>query len=252
MSMKKATAIFLSVLILASVICNVFAADVSNRVYAENVTVEGGEQVTVPIKIENNEGFMGFSVTVSYDDDVFTPLSVSKGEMLTGMFNDSIETSTDNSFKVVFTGTEDIVSDGVMFNVVFEVADSASGAYELDISYVQQDTFKEGWENAVFNCENVEVVVTDNGTTAATEPSTQPEPGTTEPVSEPEEEPGTEPITNPSEEPSTEPITQPGGADSGKPLSVRLKEWVRSLPSFLSVILGVFVYPLAFIISVFE
>lgn len=278
MSVKKTTAIFLSALILMSVICNAFASDVTNRVYADTVTVEAGEQVTVPIKIENNDGFMGFSVIVTYDSSAVTPVSVSKGSMLSGMFNDSIETSTDNSFKVVFTGTSDVVSDGVLFNAVFDVSDSASGTYELELSYSQQDTFKEGWANAEFNCEAVEVVVTVNGTTAPTTvpttitttattvvPTTEPttvtaaesttikkdetttksvpaEPSTTEPEVQATT---TQPVTEPSSEPADEPDTE-------KTLSVRMKEWVGALPFPLNILLGIFVYPIAFVISIFE
>ncbi|MBR6784847.1 MAG: hypothetical protein IKM25_01190 [Clostridia bacterium] len=249
--MKKSTAILLSALILVSVACIAFASNVSNRIYADSVTVEAGEQITVPVKIENNDGFMGFSVIVTYDVDVFTPVSVSKGSMLSGMFDDSIETSTDNSFKVVFTGTSDVETDGILFNVVFDVADGASGEYDIELSYSQQDTFKEGWENAEFNCEVAKVIVTVDGTTApsVTEPATNPSEPSTQPEEEPSEEPGSEPVTNPVTEPSTDPTDDPSNE---KPLSVRMKEWVGSLVMPLNVILGIFVYPLAFIISIFE
>lgn len=253
--MKKTTAIFLSALILLSAVCTAFASNVSNRVYADAVTIEAGEKITVPVRIENNNGFMGFSVIVTYDDDVFTPVSVSKGSMLSGMFNDSIETSTDNSFKVVFTGTGDVVSDGVLFNAVFEVSDSASGKYDIELSYSQPDTFKEGWENVVFSCEDADVTVTVNGTTVpTTEPSTtQKEETTTRPsVTEPSTaEPDTEETTT---QPSvTEPSTEPGKDPVGeKRLSIRMIEWLGGLPVPLNLILAVFVYPAAFIVAAFE
>lgn len=251
--MKKTTAIILSALILLSAVCTAFASNVSNRVYADTVTIEAGEKITVPVRIENNNGFMGFSVIVTYDEDVFTPVSVSKGSMLSGMFNDSIETSTDNSFKVVFTGTGDVDSDGVLFNAVFEVSDSASGKYDIELSYSQPDTFKEGWENVVFNCEDAGVTVTVNGTTApTTEPSTtQKEETTTQPsVTEPDsEEATTKPVTEPSTEPSTEPGKDPVGK---KLLSIRMIEWLGGLPVPLNLILAVFVYPASFIVAAFE
>lgn len=244
--MKKTAAIFLSVLIILSAIFNAFALNVPNKVYADTVTVEAGEQVTIPVKIEKNDGFMGFAIIVTYDEDVFTPVSVSKGTMLTGMFNDSISTSTDNSFKVVFTGTSDIVSDGVLFNAVFNVSDDASGRYDIELSYSQQDTFKEGWDNAVFKCNAAEIVVTVNGTTAPTTTSTETATEKEEPSTEPnEEELTTKPVTEPSTEPSDEP-------DSGKLLSVRMKEWVNGLPFPLNIILSIFVLPVAFVVSIFE
>ena len=233
---KKLAVILLSLVLALSAVYNSFAASVPNRVYSDPVSVESGERVTIPVKIENNGGFMGFSIIVTYDEEIFTPISVSKGEILAGMFNDSIETATDNSFKVVYTGTGNVTGDGVIFNIVFDVSDEASGKYDISLSYSQQDTFNENWNNVVLNCEKIETVVTFNGTTAAPDPT---EPSTTEPT-EPD---STEPSTT---EPSTEP------SDSQKPLSVRMREWVNGLPIPLNYLLSIFVIPLAFIVSVFE
>lgn len=234
---KKLAVILLSLVLALSAVYNTFAASVPNRVYADSISVESGELVTIPVKIENNGGFMGFSIIVTYDAEIFTPVSVSKGEILAGMFNDSIDTATDNSFKVVFTGTGNVTGDGVIFNIVFDVSDEASGKYDISLSYSQQDTFNEKWDNVVLNCEKIETVVTVNGTTAPapTEPSTT-EPSPTEPDSD-------DPSTT---EPSTEP------SDGQKPLSVRMREWVKGLPIPLNYLLSIFVIPLAFIVSVFE
>lgn len=243
--MKKTTAILLSAFILMSVIFNAFASNITNKVYAETVSVEAGEQVTIPIKIENNDGFMGFSIIVTYDADVFTPISVSKGSMLTGMFNDSIATSTDNSFKVVFTGTSDVMADGTMFNIVFNVAENASGKHNIELTYSQQDTFKEGWDNAVLNCKSVEVTVTVNGTTA-------PPVTTTEPITD-NSQPSVKPGGDVTDKPVTEPSTDPSdSSDADKPLSIRMREWVNALPLPFNIILGIFIIPLALIISIFE
>ena len=235
---KKLAVILLSLVLALSAVYNTFAASVPNRVYADSISVESGELVTIPVKIENNGGFMGFSIIVTYDAEIFTPVSVSKGEILAGMFNDSIDTATDNSFKVVFTGTGNVTGDGVIFNIVFDVSDEASGKYDISLSYSQQDTFNEKWDNVVLNCEKIETIVTVNGTTAAPAPT---EPSTTEPSpTEPE-----------SDDPSTtEPSTEP--SDGQKPLSVRMREWVKGLPIPLNYLLSIFVIPLALIVSVFE
>lgn len=257
--MKKSAVVFLSTVILIFAMYNAVALNVSNTVYADSVTVEAGEQVTVPIKIKNNDGFMGFSVIVRYDSKAFSPVSVSKGSMLSGMFNDSIETSTDNSFKVIFTGTGNVTSDGILFNVVFDVLDSALGAYDIELSYSQQDTFKEDWSNAVFSCEKAEIVVTVNGTTAPTSVTTEPTSAVVTKPSSGEEETTTKPsptdpdtegtTTQPATEPSTKPSAEP---EPGKALSVRMREWVNALPLPLNIILGIFVVPVAFVISIFE
>lgn len=239
--MKKITAIFLSVLILASDVLMVFASNPDNRVYAENVTVEVGDQVTIPVKIENNKGFMGFAIIVTYDAGCLTPVSVSMGSMLTGMFNDSIATSTDNSFKVVFTGTGNIVADGELFKITFNVSDEDCATYGVELSYLQADTFKEDWSDAVFNCESAEIVVTVNGTTAPTTPQSAP---STESITKKEE---------PSMEPDVEETTTQLVAESeDEPFSLRMREWVNRLPFSLKIILGIFVIPVALIISIVE
>lgn len=235
---KKLAVILLSLVLALSAVYNTFAASVPNRVFADSISVESGELVTIPVKIENNGGFMGFSIIVTYDAEIFTPVSVSKGEILAGMFNDSIDTATDNSFKVVFTGTGNVTGDGVIFNIVFDVSDEASGKYDISLSYSQQDTFNENWDNVVLNCEKIETIVTVNGTTAAPAPT---EPSTTEPS----------PTEPDSDDPSTtEPSTEP--SDDQKPLSVRMREWVKGLPIPLNYLLSIFVIPLALIVSVFE
>lgn len=267
--MKKNIAILLSAMILLSVACNAFASNTVNRVYADAVTVESGESITIPVKIENNNGFMGFAVIVTYDESAFTPVSASKSSMLSGLFNDSIETTTDNSFKAVYTGTGNVTSDGVLFNVVFDVTGNASGKYEIELSYSQPDTFNESWEKVELNCEKIETVVTVNGTTAA--PTTVPV-STTNPVTTKPEKETTRPVVT--AEPTTkkpEATTVPGitttesstEAATTKPFitdpDVRpklttdmLRDWVDSLPSPWNWLLRIPFYFAAFIVSLFE
>ncbi len=261
--MKKAAVLTLSVLIIFSVICNAFALNTTNRIFSDTVTVEAGEAVTIPVEIENNDGFMGFAVYVTYDENVFTPVSVTKGSIISGLFNDSIATSTNNSFKVVCSETSNITADGVLFSLNFNVADNASGKFEIELSYSQQDTFNENWGNVVLACENIEVIVTENGTTAPTTATTEPTTITTTESSTKKQETTTqlnttEPsVTEPDvEETTTQPVTEPSTDHDGEPneklLSVRMREWVNGLPFPLNIILGIFVIPVSFIISIFE
>lgn len=233
--MKRLISAILFAVMLFTVTTNVSA--VSDRVYSEAVVCEKGEQITIPVKIENNSGFMGFAVIVSYNSEVMIPISVSAGEMLKGVFNDSISTSSDNTFKVVFTGTEDFTADGVLFNMVFDVADDVSGKYSIDLILSQEDTFKEGWEDVTFNCEPVSVSI------SYVEPET-------EPTTVQTEEPTTQ--ETPNEEP-TEEVTQPQDTpNSAQKLSERIRAWVDGLPMPLNIILGAFALPFAWFVSIFE
>ncbi|MBQ3006733.1 MAG: hypothetical protein IJD78_04135 [Clostridia bacterium] len=238
--MKKLLLIFMSFALLMTMLCNAYATDVLNRIYSDAVAGEAGEQVTIPVKIENNDGFMGFAVYVTYNVDVFTPVSVSKGTMLSGMFNDGIATSTNNSFKVVYTGTGNVTADGELFNITFDVADDVSGKYEIELTYSQQDTFNENWDDIVLNCENIETVITVNSTSANTTVTTT-EPDVEETTRQPVAEPSTEHETDPADNP-----------DNEKLLSVRMREWVNGLPFPLNIILGIFVIPVSYIVAIFE
>lgn len=261
-ALKRVAAVIL--VLSFAVTVNAFEQDIINRIYSDSVTVENGKQITIPVKIENNAGFMGFAVFVTYDEAIFTPVSASKGTIVSGLFNDSISTSKTNTFKVVCSETRNVTADGVLFNLNFNVADGISGKYEIELSYSQQDTFNENWSNVVFACEKVEIIVTENGTTVpttatTTQPITVP---TTEPTTQKQETTTqtttTEPSTSqPSVEettttPATEPSTEPSDESTEKLLSVRMREWVDELPFPLNIILGIIIIPISYIVSIFE
>lgn len=155
--MKKIISVLLAVFSFVMLIPNVFAASTDNRVYAESISIDAGDEFSIPIKIENNKGFMGFSIVLTYDKSAFTPVSVSKGSILNGMLDDSISTSKDNSFKVIFTASGNITSNGTLVTVKFKSSDKAKGRQTIKISYSKEDTFNEKWQDVKLNCENVTV-----------------------------------------------------------------------------------------------
>ena len=241
--MKKIICTILSLALLSvSLVCD-FAQDTENHVFAENVNTIPGEYVTVPVCIENNTGFMGFSITVTYPQEDLTPVSVEKGSALSGMFNDSISTATDNSFRVVYTGVSDITADGCLFYITFKVADNAADRVNwIELSYSQADTFKEGWEDVELFCDMFYInVINEQATTEI--PTTQVE------ESESTTDVG-EVTTAESDVTETEPTEQPD--DESAPLSVRMRNWVNSLVFPLNILLGIFVIPVSFVVSIFE
>ena len=130
---------------------------------AASVSVTAGETVSIPFYIENNQGFMGFAITVDYDSEAFTPVSVTSGEILgSGTLNDSIGSSYEY-LKIVFVASEDVTRDGELFAVDFLVNENASDNYSFKVSYLQPDTFNESLNNVVFECGsfNIDVSNTD-------------------------------------------------------------------------------------------
>ncbi len=128
----------------------------------DSVSVVAGETITVPFRIENNKGFMGFAIAVEYDSEAFTPVSVAPAAILeNGTLNDSIGTAYEY-LKIVYVGSDDVIGDGDLFTVDFIVNENASGSYTFGVSYLQPDTFNESLDNVVFECSDFEVTVSNS------------------------------------------------------------------------------------------
>lgn len=123
--------------------------------YIEQCAAVAGETIVVPICISDNPGIMGFSVVVEYDSDIFTPIQTIAFDILSaGTLNDNIGTGKKNTVKTVFTSSQNIYGDGMLFFIEFNVSETAQGDYEFKISYLQNDTFNEDWEDVSFECVN--------------------------------------------------------------------------------------------------
>ena len=132
------------------------------RIHSDD-TVAGycGETVSVPIYISDNSGLMGFGLTVSYNAEALTPIAVNKNNSLPGSIGDSIATSNDNTFKVFWTGSENITEDRQLFTIDFAVDNSALGDYEIGLSYLRDDTFDEKWNQVNLQCDSVNLKIAD-------------------------------------------------------------------------------------------
>ena len=215
--MKKAATLFLAVALMLCIMLPVFSASV-NTVSAETVSAKAGETVSIPVKIEGNNGFMGFGIIVNYDPSILTPESVSKGSILSGMFEDSITTSEPGSFKVIHAGTTLNEENGDLFTLVFRVAENAKST-QITLEAVKEDTFDENYQDIVLKCEPIPVTI-EGGTSDPTDPTNPDNP--TNP-SEPEEE----------------------------KLSDRIQNWASNLSTPLNSIMGVVVAPIVFVLRLF-
>lgn len=132
------------------------------KLYSENLECNAGETVDVPVLIENNPGISGFTIYMTYDDSVFTPVCVN-GDDLSGygMLDDNIGYSSDNTVQVSWSGTENYYDDCELFYITFEVSDGLDvrGNYEFTVDYEQADTFDENMNEVVLECEGAFVTV---------------------------------------------------------------------------------------------
>ncbi len=86
-----------------------------------------GETFTVPVSISKNCGIMGIEILVEYDKESLIPISIDNKDFFgTSTVEDSIDTSLDDSFRVVWAGTENITTDGKLFDITFLCKGNAS------------------------------------------------------------------------------------------------------------------------------
>lgn len=140
---------------------SVRAADKEATIESEtDLTAEPGSEITVPLKIADNPGIAGMGLVLSYDENVLTPVSVETTDLTSqGTCDDSIETSVDNTFKIIWASSDNVTEDGAVFNVKFKVSDYADGNISVRLSYIQKDTFDEELGYVVLNCSDININV---------------------------------------------------------------------------------------------
>lgn len=161
MLLKKIICLFLPLLLLLNV-TTAFAAS-RTEIYSDTVYAMQGDTATVPIKIRNNAGIMGFRLTFTYPDELGSP-EVLRGALLNeGLLNDSITEATKDSFDVVWSNTQNVTGDGTVLLLNFKVSsDAQNGNYKIDVSYNEADTFNEAMQDVVFCCKSVGIVIGKN------------------------------------------------------------------------------------------
>ena len=118
------------------------------RISADNISGNAGDTVTVPVRINDNSGIMGFGFDIVYDSAQLKPISVSAGEDYgNDCFVDDIETADPGSFAVHWCGTDDITANGEIFAVTFEILeDAAPETTVISIKPIEDEVFNSLWE----------------------------------------------------------------------------------------------------------
>lgn len=131
-------------------------------IFADDFYALPGETVEIPVYISNNTGIMGFKLNFTYNKDLLTPVSVTKGDVTsTGTLNDSIGTTEQNTFSTLWNNTTEVGENGELFVLTFKVNDNASyGTADIDISFSQADTFNEKYDDVKLICRDIEGAVT--------------------------------------------------------------------------------------------
>ena len=154
--MKKVISVLLfTLMILNYNICSLAAEPV--LVQADDVSLVQNQKISIPVKIENNSGIMGFKITVEYPVDKIAIKSVSRGDITSqGNFNTNFGIN-DGRFDVLWNNVEEINDNGTLFLIAVESASTSSFNTEIKLSYSQPDTFNEKYEDVILDCQNIAV-----------------------------------------------------------------------------------------------
>ncbi len=152
------------IMVLVLLVCgSVASLGASAALKIDSIKAQAGQEVTMPVYIENNPGFSGTKITISYDKNLKV-ISVEKGNVLNyGNFVQNADNSADNSFDVVWNSNIENKASGVMFTVTFKLPDNASGDYNIKITYDKENTFNAKYDDVTFDCGSAVISVPQNG-----------------------------------------------------------------------------------------
>lgn len=155
--MRKFAAGVLSVLLMICFSICTFAVDY--EVYGETVEANDGDVISIPVRLRDNKGIMGFKITVVYPSEVLSSPRVSSGSLTgKGTFNDSIKSTTKGKFDVVWSSTEDVNGEGTLFVMTFNVQKTGKeGPYPIKLLYSDDDTFNQEWKTVHLSCSPITI-----------------------------------------------------------------------------------------------
>lgn len=138
-------AFLLAVALLSGYAVPVFAAGTAQITFGQ-ISGKCGEQVTVPVTIHNNPGIASFRFRIAYDTQALRFVAAQKAEAMTGGTLSAAYQANDEELAVTWFDVKNMTGDGVMFDLVFEIAVDADGEYPLQISYLPEDIVNATWQ----------------------------------------------------------------------------------------------------------
>ncbi len=129
------------------------------------VVGRSGEEVTVPVCIENNPGIAGFSFTIEFDKTKLVPVSVEKGDALTaGTLTSNLHQGGDmGSYDVVtayWVNPSNVAANGDILNVKFKIKDDVSDCeIPVNVSCEEGDISDQNYNDVALRIINGKIVV---------------------------------------------------------------------------------------------
>lgn len=127
----------------------VYATGVTEITFGE-VMAKVGDEVEIPVTIENNPGITSFRFRVAYDMDGLELLSVEKGSVLTSGTLSSTTNKEAETMTFHWFAENNVVGDGEIVLLKFKISESARGDYPLTVTYLENDIVNENWDAIPF------------------------------------------------------------------------------------------------------
>lgn len=131
-------------------------------VYADPIVLSDQQPSKMMVCIRGNRGIMGFRIRVKYDEDIVQISKVSRGSILDhGNFQENLGLKN-GQFDILWSGTEDMKKSGTLFTLSVQLKKNKFNKSTIELSYSQEDTFNENWEDVSLLCKNIELCGTGN------------------------------------------------------------------------------------------
>ncbi len=157
--MKKYRIASLMLILLILTVCTVptsYSAE-KGTVYSEIITsVNKKDSISIPIKIKNAQALMGFKLSFTPSGNELKVNNVQSGELTQNGFLNHNADINESSFDVVWSGTEAIGNDGTICILNAECVEAFKD-FSFQITYSQQDTFDDNFNDIELVCEAVTI-----------------------------------------------------------------------------------------------
>ena len=138
--------------------------DVENYVgfQGNHLSVLTGNSIDIPISFLDNKGLMGYRLHFKFDNTKLKIDSLTSTGLFPGFFNHSIGVN-DDSFDVMWNGSENVMDNGIAFVLHFTAIGNQTESTIIQLSYVEEDTFDEEYFDVALNCKDIPVSIINSG-----------------------------------------------------------------------------------------
>ena len=125
-------------------------------VSCNGTTLKNGDEAILPIEIDNNSGLMGFKLMLDYNPKELVISEVITGTLTSSGSFASNEGLRDGHIDIIWSSSKEVAGAGTLFKINVKAISSFDSS-TINISYSQEDTFNEKWEDVALKCRNIEI-----------------------------------------------------------------------------------------------